>query len=51
MQYPFHPASKPVSGSAAQKLAEATKSVGSVVNERVLELMQRIAARRQQKDA
>ena len=51
MQYPFHTVSKPVSGNEAQKLAEAIQSVGSVVNEKALELMQRIAARRQQKDA
>jgi hypothetical protein len=49
MKYPLHTVSKPVSGSEAQKLAQAIQSGGYIANEVALELMQRIAARRHRK--
>jgi hypothetical protein len=49
MKYPFHTVSKPVSGSEAEKLAQAIQSDGHVANEAALALMQRIAERRRQK--
>ena len=49
MKYPLHTVSKPVTGSAAKKLAEAIKSGGSVANEAALALVKRIMARRQER--
>jgi hypothetical protein len=46
MKYPLHTQSKPVSGLAAKKLLEAIDSGGAVVNDRMLALAKRIAARR-----
>lgn len=49
MQYPFHTESKPVSGSEAEKLAQALESGGYVADEAALELAKRIAARRRRR--
>ena len=49
MQYPLHTVSKPVSGSEAEKLAQAIKSDDHVANEIALILMKKIAERRQKK--
>ncbi|MBD2152850.1 hypothetical protein H6F44_22455 [Pseudanabaena sp. FACHB-1277] len=49
MKYPLHTVSKPVTGSAAKKLAEAIKSGGFVANESALALVKRIMARRQER--
>jgi len=49
MKYPLHTVSKPVTGSAAKKLAEAIKSGGFVANEAALALVKRIMARRQER--
>jgi hypothetical protein len=46
MKYPLHTQSQPVSGEAAKKLLEAIDSGSAVVNDRVLALAKRIAARR-----
>jgi len=46
MKYPLHTLSKPVSGSEAEKLAQAIQSGGYIANETALALMQRIAERR-----
>ncbi|MGI0490398.1 hypothetical protein ACN4EG_01190 [Alkalinema pantanalense CENA528] len=46
MKYPFHTQSQPVSGEAAKKLLEAIDSGTTVVNDRMLALAKRIAARR-----
>jgi hypothetical protein len=46
MKYPLHTQSQPVSGEAAKKLLEAIDSGSTVVNDRVLALAKRIAARR-----
>lgn len=46
MKYPLHTQSKPVSGEAAKKLLEAIDGGGAVVNEQVLALAKRLAARR-----
>lgn len=51
MKYPFHTVSKPVSGSEAQKLAQAIQSGGHVANETALDLMKQIAARRKSENA
>lgn len=49
MKYPLQTQSKPVSGMAAKKLLEAIDSGGAVVNDRMLALAKRIAARRRRK--
>jgi hypothetical protein len=49
MKYPLHTISKPVSGSEAQKLAQAIQSNGHLANEVALALMQKIAERRRLK--
>jgi hypothetical protein len=49
MKYPLHTVSKPVSGSEAEKLAQAIHNGGHIANETALALMQQIAARRLQK--
>ena len=46
MKYPLHTQSKPVSGLAAKKLLEAIDAGGAVVNDRMIALAKRIAARR-----
>jgi hypothetical protein len=46
MKYPLHTQSQPVSGEAAKKLLETIDSGSTVVNDRVLALAKRIAARR-----
>jgi hypothetical protein len=46
MKYPLHTQSQPVSGEAAKKLLEAIDSGRTVVNDQVLALAKRIAARR-----
>ncbi len=46
MKYPLHTQSKPVSGIAAKRLLEAIDAGGSIINDRVLALAKRIAARR-----
>jgi hypothetical protein len=46
MKYPLHTQSQPVSGIAAQKLLEAIDSGTAVVNDRMLALAKRLAARR-----
>jgi hypothetical protein len=46
MKYPLHTQSKPVSGIAAKKLLAAIDAGGSIVNDRMLALAKRIAARR-----
>ncbi|MEB3192642.1 MAG: hypothetical protein VKL42_20040 [Snowella sp.] len=46
MKYPLHTQSKPVSGTAAKELLEAIDSGKTVVNDRMLALAKRIAARR-----
>lgn len=51
MKYPLHTVSKPVSGSEAEKLAQAIQNGGHTANEIALALMQQIAARRLQKSA
>jgi hypothetical protein len=48
MKYPLHTQSKPVSGLAAKRLLEAIDSGGAIVNDRMLALARRIAARRRQ---
>jgi hypothetical protein len=45
MKYPFHTVSKPVSGSEAEKLAQAIQSGGHLANEVALALMKKIADR------
>ena len=47
MQYPLHTVSKPVSGSEAEKLAQAIKSDDHIANEIALTLMKKIAERRE----
>lgn len=49
MQYPFHTESKLVSGSEAEKLAQALESGGYVADEAALELARRIAERRRRR--
>ncbi len=49
MKYPLSTVSKPVTGNAAKKLAEAIKSGGFVANEAALDLVKRIMERRQEK--
>lgn len=49
MKYPLHTVSKPVSGSEAEKLAQAIQSGGYIANETALALMRKIALRRRQK--
>jgi hypothetical protein len=51
MKYPFHTVSKPVSGSEAEKLAQAIQNDGHVANETALALMKQIAARRKSENA
>jgi hypothetical protein len=51
MKYPFHTVSKHVSGSEAEKLAQAIQSDGHVANETALALMKQIAARRKPENA
>jgi hypothetical protein len=46
MKYPLHTQSQPVTGEAAKKLLEAIDSGSAVVNDRVLAMAKRIAARR-----
>jgi hypothetical protein len=46
MKYLLHTQSQPVSGEAAKKLLEAIDSGIAIVNDRVLALAKRIAARR-----
>jgi hypothetical protein len=46
MKYPLHTQSKPVSGEAAKKLLEAIDAGGAVVNEQMIDLAKRLAARR-----
>jgi hypothetical protein len=46
MKYPLHTQSKPVSGLAAKRLLEAIDAGGAVVNDRMIALAKRIAARR-----
>jgi hypothetical protein len=46
MKYPLHTVSKSVSGSEAEKLAQAIQNGGHTANETALALMQQIAARR-----
>lgn len=46
MKYPLHTESKPVSGDAARKLIEAIDAGGAMVNDRMLALAKRLAARR-----
>ncbi len=46
MKYPLHTQSKPISGIAARKLLEAIDAGGAVVNDQMLALTKRIAARR-----
>jgi hypothetical protein len=46
MKYPLHTQSKPVSGEAAKKLLDAIDAGGAVVNDRMLALAKRLAARR-----
>lgn len=46
MKYPLHTQSQPVSGEAAKKLLEAIDSGHTVINDRVLAVAKRIAARR-----
>jgi hypothetical protein len=46
MKYPLHTQSQPVSGEAAKKLLAAIDSGSSIVNDRVLAVAKRIAARR-----
>jgi hypothetical protein len=46
MKYPLHTQSQPVSGEAAKKLLETIDSGSTVINDRVLALAKRIAARR-----
>lgn len=46
MKYPLHTQSKPVSGTAAKKLLEAIDAGGAIVNDRMIALAKRIAARR-----
>lgn len=46
VKYPLHTQSQPVSGDAAKKLLEAIDSGGAVVNDRMLDLARRLAARR-----
>lgn len=49
MKYRFHTVSKPLSGSEADKLAQAIQSGGHLANEIALTLMKKIADRRCQK--
>jgi hypothetical protein len=51
MKYPFHTTSNPVSGSEAEKLAQAIQSDGHVANETAIALMKQIAARRKSENA
>lgn len=46
MKYPLHTQSQPVSGEAAKKLLESIDSGSTVINDRMLALAKRIAARR-----
>ena len=46
MKYPLHTQSKPVSGEAAKKLLDAIDAGEAVVNDRMLALAKRLAARR-----
>jgi hypothetical protein len=46
MKYPLHTVSQPISGSEAEKLAQAIRSDGHVANETALALMQKIADQR-----
>jgi hypothetical protein len=46
MKYPLHTQSQAVSGEAAKKLLETIDSGSTVINDRVLALAKRIAARR-----
>lgn len=46
MKYPLQTQSKPVSGIAAKKLLEAIDSDEAMVNEQMLALAKRLAARR-----
>ncbi|WP_271254865.1 hypothetical protein [Pseudanabaena sp. Chao 1811] len=46
MKYPLHTQSKPVSGLAAKKLLEEIDAGGAIVNDQMLALAKRIAARR-----
>ncbi len=46
MKYPLHTQSKPVAGIAAKQLLEAIDAGGSIINDRILALAKRIAARR-----
>lgn len=48
MKYPLHTESKPVSGDAARKLIEAIDAGEAMVNDRMLALAKRLAARRRQ---
>jgi hypothetical protein len=49
MKYPFHTQSQPVSGEAAKKLLDVIDSGSTVINDRMLALAKRIAARRKAK--
>lgn len=49
MKYPLHTQSEPVTGMAAKKLLEAIDSGSGVVNDHMLALAKRLAARRRQK--
>jgi hypothetical protein len=46
MKYPLHTQSKPVVGEAAKKLLKAIDAGGAVVNDQMLALAKRLAARR-----
>jgi hypothetical protein len=46
MKYPLHTQSKPVSGITAKKLLDAIDAGESVVNDQIIALAKRIAARR-----
>ena len=48
MKYPLHTQSQTVSGEAAKKLLEAIDSGSTVVNDRILAVAKRIAARRRE---
>lgn len=46
MKYPLHTQSQTVSGEAAKKLLESIDSGSTIVNDRILAVAKRIAARR-----
>jgi hypothetical protein len=48
MEYPLQTQSQPVSGEAAKQLLESIDSGRAIVNDRVLALAKRVAARRRE---